>query len=354
MASILNKIAAAFSSPLGLFVLTMAMLAVTALLLWAFWRKNDVQTSSTVAQEGPLPTAKPPLLSPNMFTAGSTTLEPREMLIRNGLLTAMAVIAVMVVWQLATHRPVIVEQYDDVYADATYDDDVMVVTAASLPAVPSYHGFDVSRLVCDEGILPASYGTSYRLCSPTQAAQLDIISFAREGTALLDPSWTNSAGATVSAANQATPFRLDDTVEMVPAAGSNLGDYDAFIAIGLSDDASSDESASHQAAADRGFAVGRFVLDSLRGDVEADCTSNATVYALSVAAPAETMGDLTRLQPVLVGVKFDGRFNVEDRDADALIDDFIRSQGARITGYNLRDYSGVRKLFSEKACNRAL
>jgi hypothetical protein len=383
MTELVTRIAAVLASSVGLFAITVALLTIAGILLWAFWKRNDTPMAYKV-DDIPAKIAPPPLLAPEMFKGGAGVVEPRDNTLRNLLLGVVALMVVFVAVQFLTgggDSPV----GDNIADNVTWPDDAVggPLTADDLPA-PDY-----SRYACNEGpILPdpddyvgpfAYEATSYRLCAPRQAAVFDVLNLTRDGADIVMPNWQSHSSRVLESASQAAPFTLDwERVDLKPGAGVTLRYYDAYLAIGMAGVDTADDSGRSKAS-DRGFAIARFIVDELRGGLAAnDCAAGAQVYALSVgryagggnvgaaedvATAAATLRKLGRdagvarvlepVQPVLLGVRFDPQVPPADRDLDALVSDFMRSNGVEITGFNLRNFEPRQKLFVESACTGA-
>ncbi len=345
--ALFGQIAGIFATPMGAFVLVVALLAAVGVLVWGFWRRDEapVPPAAEITNTQVTP---PPLLAPEMMTGGRTKMMPTDHHVRNALLALLAIAALFVVWQFAAKGG------SQTVADAETDDLTPIQEAlgdALTPAaIPAYTHTDLSRIVCAEGILNDDYPRSYQLCGANQAARFDVIGFARGGQPLIDVAWAPHSGGSsaVMASNQPAPFSLDrEGVALVASAGSDINNYDAFLAIGPYEPVKN-EAAGEHLSSQRSFDLARFVLASLRGEEEADCQTTARVRAIALDKDVASEQGLEK--PVVIGVRFDERYPVADRNLDQLVADFFGSQGAKLAGQSLHEASGYHTLFTETAC----
>lgn len=355
--SLFAQILGVFASPLGMFVLALAVLAAAYVVVFGFWKKGhsplDLSQLKSTAKVAP-PAVDP--LPPQMKTGTTASVAPEDYRLRNALLIFIGGLMAFSVWEfmLSGDRAKTV----DARQTAAVTEDAGQSAAAAVQPVQA----DYSRLICAEGVVDQDHPVSYRLCAPTQAAQFDVINLARGGMPLVDMAWTNGTLA-VTAVNQATPFSLDPArVSLVPGAGADVDQYDAILALGVgmpaqpvsAEEMQTAPSLAHAAghvSAKRSFELARFVLESLRGEKEADCQANTQVVAISLG-DAATGADPSTLRPALIGVRFDERFPAGERNLDALVADFMQSQGVKITDYTMSQAQSAQTLFSEPACGR--
>lgn len=365
MGSLLTQIAAVFSSPLGLAVLALAVLAVAGILLWAFWGQNDIPTTTKVENE-PVKTVPPPVLAPTMFTGGSHAVVQKEYTLRNIFLGVLGVGAVAVAISAITNRAPMTSDVDHgifaenahgqpgEYAQEQGPEGVIqqVSYEAAIPMATTSAASAMVDPLCVDEFTDMDGLMGYRVCTGDQAVMFDRIDFTRHGAVLINASWNAYSGYTLSADNQPAPFAFDSHVSMRGAPEADINDYDAFVAIGLSEGMIGMGSDPARLSAERAYALGRYTLASLRGETDADCRSDATVMAISLGFSEGYSVTDGSMKPVLLGVRFDRRYSAADRDLEAAVAQFLRSRGTQITGYNLAGFNQRDVLFTEQACQR--
>ncbi|MGV6821210.1 MAG: hypothetical protein ACWA5T_12030 [Parvularcula sp.] len=365
MGSLLSQAISVLGSPLGLAVLGLAVLAVAGILLWAFWGQNKVPTRADI-DSVPAETVPPPLLAPSMFTGGAHPLIRQDATLRNALLGLIGLAAVFGAYRMMTIDGSTAGEGAHEAHTETYQGETPYLNADNgasngfQEASFSSPGGGVSTTavaatltpVCKQGFTDEDGRTGYSLCTDDQLVRFDRIEFLRNGTMLLDANWNGTSGYSLSAANQPTPFAFDDHVGMRGAADIGLDQYDAFLAIGLAERSANQTIDPNTLSAERAYSLGRYALTALRGETDADCTSRARVMALSLGTSDEYAGQMGLMKPVLIGVRFDRRFAVADRDLNKAVSAFLQSRGTAITGYDLASFNARDVLFNEVACKR--
>ncbi|MEM6650803.1 MAG: hypothetical protein AAF603_11200 [Pseudomonadota bacterium] len=339
-----DTIIAVFSTPLGGVILTLSLLAIVAILFWAFGQRQIPPTTPEIEQTK-ASMVPPPLLSPDIFKGGTSALLSPERGLRPVFILVGVVLAGLSVLHMTSKEPP--QTQDPFTTDSASVMPTMIEgekTFMEAYAQPNLH-----RIICEEGFIPETQGNSYRLCASRQAAQLDMMGFAVDDQPLLNPHWLEGSGLAMVADNQPTPFSFEGQVEMVAAPDANLNDYDAFLAIGMATPETTIERAAHESV-ERSFTMGRYALSSLRQGAGIHCQSDATVYAISLPSSSLFFEETAATKPILVGVRFDPRFSQDDRNVTALIDDFFSSRGVEMTGLGLQHTDTYQILFSEKAC----
>ena len=152
----------AFSTPLGQFVLVLALLTIVGIVIWALWRRNTI-SRSPVIEAHPSETTKPPLLSPELFTGGSGPVDTQDNTLRNLLLAVVGLLVVFLAVQFLSGRG---SKDDDKNkrAEASLGDAVAAQKTAStagtgtsagdsLPAKGVGVGYTVADVKCAEGPL---------------------------------------------------------------------------------------------------------------------------------------------------------------------------------------------------------
>lgn len=376
MVDFIIRIASVFSTPVGAFLLAMAMLTIAGILIWAFWKNSGGETSATTAIDVDSPKVAPPLLAPDLFKGSANVAPSPDNTIRNLLLGVVGLMVVFVVWQFATMERVDAPRNADVPANTRTTDTTGLPQQEPVRRAQQIIDERDERFLCEETFLGLPEVTeedlinqekstyintsfvepiSYQLCEgPTRAAQFDLIQFSRgidSSSTLLNPRWKHTASTMVEADNQPTAFKLDERVSMVPGTGMAIEDYDFFIAVGLAESGLESEELRQRSSA-RGFSIARYVLETLRNEQPiTDCSSEAVVHAMSVGGFNEAAGDLDQTRPVLIGVKLMKGYDAENRHDQRLINAFMRSPGVAITGYNLRQFQPHQRLFTENACD---
>lgn len=391
MAGLFASLAEIFSSPLGLTVLVLAFIGIMATIAWAFWSRQPSGHSNEVAQESLTPVA-PPMLAPEMIRPAAMNNVPAggESVLRNILIALALIIAGMLGMQALFATPKDVAQIKEEAVENEANPSQQASTEQSTP-LPSSASLD-----CREGPVwvPVFEGlttyqgeerqriASYKVCAGPQAAWFDVIRFrSDDGMPLVEPVWKAKNVAALGTGSYDTEYYHKsefvlsrDEFDMVAAPGTFVSEYDMFLAVGLAGFDVPDLVAE-QRSANRGFHLARYVISEIRGDVPpTDCQSEAVVHALSLgqyqrggsiaAAEDYTQAALAHLEdnepigqsvqqvaPVLLGIRYDPRTLLKDRNADALIADFLRSQGANIAGFDLRDFGPRQTLFVERACS---
>lgn len=388
--SLLQQLVAVFSTGTGLTVLSLAVLASVGIIVGFLWRHNRKPTQPSVTAI-PAKVVPPPLLAPEIFRGGASSVQPADNSLRNLLLGLLGIMAALVAVQFifvgsrakTPVAPPVIAQPKPTPGPTAPGSDIVATPVRANP------------LDCIEGPVrpdPEEHDgavhyvpISYRVCVGSRlAADFDLLNFRREGVELVEAAWMPAAYPLISAANQPSSFGLDnETVDIVPAPGAAYEDYDVFLAVGMAG-FDIDDAAASQRSANRAFHIARYVLNELRahpvsGDIlPEDCRSPAQVYAVSAGrytgggnvAAAEDVANAAKaraaakdggalantfdpVRPILIGLKFDKKVAPRDRDADAAIAAFMRSQGVNITGYNLRTFEPRQILFREEACPRA-
>lgn len=362
MGSLLLQAISVLGSPLGLAVLGLAILAVAGILLWAFWGQNRVPTRADI-DAVPAETVPPPLLSPSMFTGGAHPVTQQDSTLRNALLGLIGLAAVFGAYRMmtidgsmagggnheaytATHRgdTAYLNGEDSFAQQASFSSPGPGVSTAAVAATVDP--------VCKDGFTDEDERSGYRLCTDDQLVRFDRIEFLRNGMMLLDANWNGGSGYSLTAANQPTPFAFDDHVAMRGAADIGLDQYDAFLAIGLAERSAGQNIDPNNLSAERAYSLGRYALTALRGETDADCTSRAKVMALSLGTSNEYLARSGMMKPVLIGIRYDRRFAVADRDLNKAVSAFLQSRGTSITGYDLASFSARDVMFSKVACKR--
>lgn len=377
-------------SPLGMTVLVIAFFGIVATIVWAFWEKQRAGFSQNVSSDDNLRPVAPPQLKTELMSPSVTNSVSSggagDSVLRNIL------IAVLVIGALLVGLQYFLKGETETKVTKT---ETETKTADNGDGEQTFGEPVATKLPCDEGPIwtdrrgdsETFVGTerepikSYRICAGKQAATFDVIDFSAEGQPLLQPVWKPKNEASLGTFNDdfyaKTEFVLSsDEFDMIAGPGAYLEEYDLFLAVGLAG-FEIPEGVAVQRASNRGFHIARYVLDELRGELPVtDCASQATVYALSVGqyhpggriAAAEVISEGARAaledsepvgqmirqsSPVLFGVRYDTRTLAKDREPKALIEDFLRSQGADLAGFNLRDFGPHQTLFVEKACSGA-
>ncbi len=355
MLNTVMAIVAAFATPLGAVILVAGLLAIAGLIVWAFYdgdgeQRVDGPAISAQSQMAP----PPPLLSPSLFKGSASVAGAEDNTLRNLLIGLLVLVVVLVSLKLvfdsssssgaqASNRA---EETQTAENTAQTDDASAINMTAGVPFARG----ERTQPICDDAFIDPPFNTQYKMCALTQAARFDRIGLSRNGVEVYYPQWKNGSDRVVVTREQPVPFTFDNKIEMIAGPDTDINQYDAYLVIGIVEDGVAPDEAK-VLGANRAFAVGRYVLDKLRGETSADCQTNGHVYALSLGGHARSPARMPSTSPVLVGVKFDRRFS--NFDLDVLVQDFLQSKGVEITGYNLDEFEPQQLLFTEKVCARA-
>ncbi|RFB05355.1 hypothetical protein [Parvularcula marina] len=402
MADLPMRLVDVFSSPLGMMVLILAFLGIAGTIAWAFWDKQRAGHSAT-ATNMPLTPVAPPMLNPNVTRPAIQTSvgSGADGGLRNIVIAIIGIVAVIIGAQFAIGRGGEQAGAQSAANNTPADDPINTASVPSSAPV---------LVDCDEGPVWTKRDEdrdvivgierepikSYVICAGRQSAQFDVIDFMAEedGAFIFEPVWHPVDLPVLGTRNDEFYYKREfalsrDEFNMVAGPGSNVSDYDLFLAIGLAG-WDIESGVADQRAANRGFHIARYVLEELRGEEDAnDCRSPAVVYALSVGqyqpggstAAAENVAEATRKMvgagtpvaqltrqsaPILFGVRYLQKSEIvpknetqaerrarAERQHRALIEDFLRSQGSSIAGFNLREFGTPQTLFVERACSRA-
>ena len=116
------------------------------------------------------------------------------------------------------------------------------------------------------------------------SVRFDLLRLRRDGKTLVDAAWDASNSPAVKDKLQDRAFTLAPRdVDIVPATDlSSFKDYDAFLAVGMAG-VNVDSNTAELRAINRGFHLGHFVINEIRGDrPRTDCAHPAIVYAISI------------------------------------------------------------------------
>ncbi|MEM9233594.1 MAG: hypothetical protein AAGA69_05070, partial [Pseudomonadota bacterium] len=240
------RLVEAFTSPLGMTVLVLALLGIAGTIAWAFWDKQRSGQSSSGATQAPLKPAAPPLLNNEIMRPAAMTnvSGASDGVLRNILIAIVAIVAVIIGAQFIVGGK----------AEKAGQN----VAATTTPPAPTQTAYVPPRgeslVDCDEGPRWSSRDEdsevfvgieqeaikSYIVCAERNSAQFDVIDFMAEedGTFILNPVW-HPVDLPILGTEQdlyyAKPqFALSrDEFDMVAGPGSRVSDYDLFVAIGL-------------------------------------------------------------------------------------------------------------------------
>lgn len=195
------------------------------------------------------------------------------------------------------------------------------------------------------------HAASYTHCGAGVPVRYEVLGLAVDGARLTDAAWSGAGRPFVlTAPARPAPFTLDGDASLLAAPGSDLGDYDAYVAVGYADAGEGADAAIRAEA--RGLALAELALRTTQGGNPRDCRSDATVHAVSLGAG----GDGPAPAPLLIGVRVEDRVNRPRGGAgglDAMLDGLFAGEGAAITGLPVEAYGPWRVLSSERACRRS-
>ena len=202
---------------------------------------------------------------------------------------------------------------------------------------------------CDPGL--DGHAASYTHCGASVPVRFEVLGLAVDGERLTDAAWaTEGRPFVLTAPSRPAPFTLAASADVLAAPGSEIGDYDAYVAVGYAD-AGDGADASARAEA-RSLALAGVALRAAQGGNPRDCRSDVMVHAVSLGASRD--GPVPA--PLLIGVHVEDRVNRPEGDAgdlNAMLDGLFASQGAVITGLRPEAYGPWKVVGSQRACRRS-
>ena len=342
-ASLTERLAAMLFDPASVVAIALAGMALVAIL--AFRRRARAPMAAREDSDPAGPTQPIPLLETPMTPVLAAprrvpTPERRSVSLLSGL--AFAAIGIVAVAGLVGFGMRVAGGVPDArvtVADtgAGWLDDVQVLAAG--PAG------------CEAGL--DGHADSYTHCGASVPVRFEVLGLAVDGQRLTDAAWSGAGrrAFVLTAPGRPAPFTLDHAASLLAAPGSDLSDYDAYVAVGYADEASDGDLAAYRAEA-RGLALADVALRQVRGASARDCRSDVMVHAVSLGAGAGGPPPA----PLLVGVRIEDRVNRPSGDAgdlNAMLDGLFAGPGAVITGLSPDAYGPWKVVLSERACRRS-
>ncbi|NRA31169.1 MAG: hypothetical protein HRU11_13020 [Parvularculaceae bacterium] len=298
MADLLAQAFEVFATPLGRGVLAISVLAVIALVFYAFWDVVRMPRQDNVSDEA-FDVAPPPVMSPKMVTRKGDVgfVEDRTPWFRNGVMAAFALVFALVVTttmhsaQKAERREAMVAAQAaevspiEAYVDALATQDLQQTLAQEVSLNPDdnavMHRYDQGASYCSP--TGSLQDRSVEVCEAGAAIRLDLLRLSAANTYVVKPAWDETAPTFVRSESHAAPFGFASEVGFAAPETVGDADYDGYLVVGVAN-AGDDMKALQRAEALRGFAIRQ-----LSGGDRAQCLSEERVYTTTAVFDADSV-----------------------------------------------------------------